>query len=245
MSPGRKRPKPTPYRDGQNVIRDSATGAIVYLPPEARDVAQLMAELVAWIEPATRDLPVPIVAGIAHYQLATVHPYYDGNGRLARLLATWILHANGYDLRGIYSLEEYYARDLPSYYGALEVGRSHNYYEGRAKADITSWVYYFCLGVAVAFERVAQQAAAAASRGEVDRSELLRRLDARQRKVVVLFRRHEHVTSAAVGALFGLSPRGARALCARWVEEGFLAVADGARKTRTYGLGVDWRGAAR
>ncbi len=43
-----KRAKPTPYRDGQNVIRDSASGAIVYMPPEAKDVASLMAEMGRW-----------------------------------------------------------------------------------------------------------------------------------------------------------------------------------------------------
>ena len=47
------------------------------------------------------------MAGIAHYQYVTIHPYYDGNGRSARLLTTLILHKNGYDLKGIYSLEEY------------------------------------------------------------------------------------------------------------------------------------------
>jgi len=40
------RAKPTPYRDGQNAIRDSASGTIIYLPPEARDVPALMAALV-------------------------------------------------------------------------------------------------------------------------------------------------------------------------------------------------------
>ncbi|HEY3418204.1 MAG TPA: Fic family protein, partial [Armatimonadota bacterium] len=44
------RAKPTPYRDGQNAIRDSASGALVYLPPEARDVPILMAQLVRWVQ---------------------------------------------------------------------------------------------------------------------------------------------------------------------------------------------------
>ena len=90
---GRKRARPTPYRDGQNVIRDSRTRGIVYMPPEAKDVPSLMKALVAWISRSQRDsLPCPIRAGIAHYQFATVHPYYDGNGRAARLLTTLILH---------------------------------------------------------------------------------------------------------------------------------------------------------
>jgi len=46
------RAKPMPYRNGQNVIRDSATGAIVYLPPEADDVPLSMHEFVDWVRHA-------------------------------------------------------------------------------------------------------------------------------------------------------------------------------------------------
>ncbi|MBI1830198.1 MAG: Fic family protein [Planctomycetes bacterium] len=125
---GRK--KPTKYRDGQNVIRDGRTGNIVYLPPEAKDVPRLMKELIAWIsaEMGRDELPVPVTAAVAHCQLATIHPYYDGNGRTARLLTTLILHRGGYGLHGICSLEEYYAKHLAGYYDALHVGTSHNYY---------------------------------------------------------------------------------------------------------------------
>ena len=151
----RKTGKPTPYREGQNVIRDSQSRGIVYMPPEASDVPQLMHELAAWIEaPEPEGLPCPLVAGIAHYQFATIHPYYDGNGRTARLLTTLILHLGGYDLKGLYSLEEYYARNLGEYYEALAIGSSHNYYHGRAEADITRWLEYFCEGVAESFENV-------------------------------------------------------------------------------------------
>jgi len=150
MAEGRKKAKPTPYRDGQNVIRDSRSRGIVYMPPEAKDVPLLMKAMVLWIASSERDLlPCPIRAGIAHYQFATIHPYYDGNGRTARLVTTLILHLGGYDLKGLYSLEEYYARSLNRYYDALTIGPSHNYYEGRAKADITTWAEYFCEGATI------------------------------------------------------------------------------------------------
>lgn len=44
-----------------------------------------MAALVNWVN-HNEGLPCPLVAGVAHYQFATIHPYYDGNGRTARLL---------------------------------------------------------------------------------------------------------------------------------------------------------------
>ena len=133
------RAKPTPYRDGQNVIRDSATGTIVYLPPEARDVEGLMQTLVAWANQAEQaGLPIPLIAGLVHYQFVTIHPYFDGNGRTARLLATFILHRGGYGLHGCFSLEEHHARDLASYYRSLVTHPHHNYYEGRPDAELTA-----------------------------------------------------------------------------------------------------------
>ena len=98
------------YEMSDEVIKDSRTGTIVYMPPESKDVPGLMRNLVFWIK-ENEELPCPIVAGIAHYQFATIHPYYDGNGRTARLLTTLILHLGGYDLKGLYSLEEYYAKN--------------------------------------------------------------------------------------------------------------------------------------
>jgi Fic family protein len=100
MSDGRTRVKPTNYQDGQNVIKDSGTGTIVYMPPEAKDVPDLMRNLASWIK-ENEELPCPVLASIAHYQFATIHPYYDGNGRTSRLLTTLILHCGGYDLGSV------------------------------------------------------------------------------------------------------------------------------------------------
>ncbi len=229
--------KSTPYRDGQNVIRDSRSGAMVYLPPEAKDVPLMMDDLVKWLEKKEKErLPCPLLAAIAHYQFATIHPYYDGNGRTARLLTTLILHLGGYDLKGFFSLEEYYARDLPAYYEAFAVGPSHNYYMGRAEADITPWIEYFCDGTADAFENVRRRAKAEARAGKGDKSRILRRLDARQRIVLGLFRKSKWITAAQIGKTLGLTGRTARHLCQRWAEEGFFVVVDPSKKARKYGL---------
>lgn len=235
MGSGKTRVRPTPYRDGQNVIRDSRSSGIVYMPPEAKDVPPLMKQLVVWLN-RQDELPVPIRAGIAHYQFATIHPYYDGNGRTARLLTTLILHLGRYDLKGLYALEEYYARGLKDYYEALTVGPSHNYYMGRAEADITAWVSYFIEGMAVSFEKVRDQARSESGKGGKDQTRILRNLDARQRKALALFRRSREITAKEIGALFGFQPRTAALLCQRWVESGFLEVTDPARKSRRYRL---------
>lgn len=234
------------YRDGQNVIRESGSGRIVYLPPEAADVAGLMAELVGWVneESEKRELPAPIVAALAHYQLATIHPWYDGNGRTARLLATLILHRASYGLKGIYSLDEHYARDLAAYYGALTVGPSHNYYEGRAGADLTDFIGYFCRGMAEAFAKVRAAATAAGARSAPDQAERLRLLDPRRRRLLELFRAKDTATAAEIAEHLGLTHRTVVALARTLVADGFLELADASRKNRAYRLAAAYAGLA-
>ena len=240
MANGKEKVKPTAYREGQNAIRDSRTKAIVYMPPEAKDVKSLMTSLVNWMSENT-ELPCPITAAITHYQFATIHPYYDGNGRTARLLTTLILHLGGYDLKGLYSLEEYYARNLGAYYEAISIGESHNYYMGRAKADITKWVEYFIEGMAISFENVLKCMDEAKAQGATDQSALIRKLDPKQRKALDLFREFETVTSRQIGELFGFKPRTSAALCANWVKSGFLTTVDTSNKGRKYKLSTEYQ----
>lgn len=231
------RERPTPYRDEQNVIREGRRGLVVYIPPKAEDVPPLMKGLVSWINKEIDALQVPLVAGLAHYQFATIHPYFDGNGRTARLLATLILHNYGYGLRGIYSLEEYYARNLQAYYDALTVGSDEDYYDGnRAKADLTNFLEYFIEGMADSFASIRSQADKARERGDSDQSTQLRSLNSQQRQVLKLFWSQAEIASKDVAAYFKLSARQARHLCKKWAEGGFLEISDPAPKTRKYRL---------
>jgi Fic family protein len=235
--------KATPYRDGQNVIRNSGDGRIVYMPPEAPDVAELMQGLVAWLneQSDSAELPAPIIAALAHYQFATIHPYYDGNGRTARLMTNLVLHQSGYGLKGIYSLEEYYAKELQGYYEALTIGPSHNYYMGRAEADVTQWVAYFCAGMADAFAKVRQKAEDASStHATTDHSHLLRELDERQRRVLTLFQDSRFITTRQIATLLKIHPRSALNLCHRWIDEGFIAQQGTSKKLRKYELADRW-----
>ena len=236
------RARPTPYRDGQNVIRDSLSGGIVYLPPESIDVPDLMAGLVEWVQQAEKEnVPTPLVAGLAHYQFVTIHPYYDGNGRTARLLATFILHRGGYGLNGFFSLEEYHARDLENYYGALSVHPHHNYYEGRAEADLTSWLTYFVGLLADVFRTAKDEALRLKETPPAAEPEIFRRLDHRARIVLGLFAKQETITATQVAELLGLSERMVRNLMQEWVAQGWLLVADDSRRKRAYKLSAIYR----
>lgn len=236
------RSKPTPYRDGQNMIRDSVTGRIIYLPPEAQDVPDLMAALVDWANQAEKEgLPVPLIAALVHYQFVTIHPYYDGNGRTARLLSTYVLYRGGYDLHGFFSLEEHHARDLEAYYRSLAVHPHHNYYEGRAEADLTPWLEYFVKTLARVFTMAKEETLRSIGEGIPAEPEELRRLDRRARVVLLLFANAEQIKAADVAVALGLSRRMARELLKGWVDDGWLVVANPSKRARAYGLSAIYR----
>lgn len=237
-----RRAKPTPYRDGQNVIQEGG-GQIVYMPPESSDVSNLMKELVTWVRKASDDLPIPVIAGVTHYQFETIHPFFDGNGRTGRMLTTWILYKAGYDLGKFYALEEFYAQDLQGYYDALVTHPHHNYYFGRNEADITSWLEYFLEGTALVFERVAEQIRSELSQEDVDQEALalLRSLDHRARRVLGLFSTRDLIRSSDVASILGISVRQTRDLLAGWAADGWLEVADPSRRGRKYQLAEEYR----
>jgi len=236
------RARPTTYRDGQNVIRDSVGGAIIYMPPEANDVPVFMSEMVAWHNRAEKDnIPTPLIAALIHYQFVTIHPFYDGNGRTARLLATFILHRGGYGLNGFLSLEEHHAKDLQSYYQALMVHPHHNYYMSRADADLTGWLEYFTGILARVFTESKNEAVRLAKENVPAEPEELRLLDHRARIVLGLFATKEHITTTDVAAGLGLSPRMARELIREWVNQGWLIPNTTSRKNRQYVLSAIYR----
>lgn len=123
-------------------VYDTKTGNPDYIPPEYCDIPGLLDELVEYVN-TTDDHPL-IAAAVVHYQLVTIHPFEDGNGRTARLLSGYILDKNGYGFNGIGSLEEYFAYDIDEYYEAIQMGLPALYYSGREnppKPEI--WVNYF------------------------------------------------------------------------------------------------------
>lgn len=215
-----KRAKATTWRDGQNVIRKTS-GEIVYMPSEANNVPALMEELIGWVNSNVDTLPIPVIAGITHYQFEIIYPFYDSNGRSGRMLTTWILYQGGYDSGKFYALEEFYAKDLQGYYEALITHPHHNYYFGRNDTDITSWLDYFLKGMAQIFEQVEEEVAQHTTKENAPQisDRLLRQLDVRGRRVMGLFLKQEVIRSTDVAQFLGISKRQARNLLAQWVKQ--------------------------
>ena len=123
-------------------VYDGTNGEIDYIPPEYIDIPDLIDELVAYVN-NTDDHPL-IVAAVVHYQLVTIHPFEDGNGRTARLLSGYILDREGYGFNGAGSLEEYFAYDSDEYYRSLQMGLPPLYYSGRNDPPHPEiWINYF------------------------------------------------------------------------------------------------------
>lgn len=130
---------PGNYRKVQNYVVNSRTREIIYTPPPPLEVPHLMKEFVDWLNKA-EDLSPIILAGIAQFQFVHIHPFLDGNGRTARLLSTLILYKTGYDFKRLFTISEYYDKDRPIYYQAIQSVRQNN-------MDMTAWLSYFAQGL--------------------------------------------------------------------------------------------------
>lgn len=122
-----------------------------FLPPEHFKVPTLVQELVAWInDPYPKNLSPILYAGITHYQLVAIHPFEDGNGRTTRLLTTWILILNKYDMVSFFAPESFYNRDRKAYYEALSPADK---YRVDNEPNLTRWLEYFVSGMLIEAER--------------------------------------------------------------------------------------------
>ncbi len=107
------------YRVGPSFIIDSETRAIRYRPPPAEQVPELMGELVNDINHWSERHPGPIAAALAHFGLISIHPFDDGNGRTARLVADMILDLTGWSVESMLSVSQAILANHQGYIKAL------------------------------------------------------------------------------------------------------------------------------
>lgn len=126
------------------VKRTPISQSIRYTAPDYKKVPKLVKNLCEWINKSRKEgLSAIIIAGIAHAEIAAIHPFVDGNGRAARLLATLILYTEKYDFRKLFALENYYNTNRPAYYDAIHLGKN---YQERSEGSLTRWLEYFVTG---------------------------------------------------------------------------------------------------
>ena len=130
--------RPGLWRSGAIYVHDQGTGRIVYEGPGVDILPELMRELV---EGLNRPDPAPVLvrAGMAHLNLVMVHPFRDGNGRMARCLQTLILAREGVLAPQFCSIEEYLGRNAEAYYAVLAgVGGGR----WQPERDVRAWVRF-------------------------------------------------------------------------------------------------------
>ncbi len=141
------------YRKVQVKVANSATGEASYVPPNQNKVPSLTHEFFFWLNRLSQDEIHPVIkAGITHYGLAAIHPFVDGNGRVARAVANLVLFKEGYDIKKFFSIEEYFDKDATRYYSVLQ--QVSNQSEDIWQRDLTVWIEYFTEGLAEELARI-------------------------------------------------------------------------------------------
>ncbi|MFA5025377.1 MAG: Fic family protein [Candidatus Shapirobacteria bacterium] len=141
------------YRRQQVVLKNTRTGEIAHRPPPAIEVPYLMSDLIAWLnDPKSREIHPAIRAAITQYILVAIHPFIEGNGRVSRAFAMLPLYVEGYDIRRLFSLEEYFDRNAETYYGTLQ--STHESNSDIFQRNITAWTTYYTEALAIELSRV-------------------------------------------------------------------------------------------
>ena len=143
------------FRQEPVFVNDPRTGKTIYWPPDHQDVLPLMKELLGFVNSNQARIDPLILAGIFHKQFAIIHPFMDGNGRTARLIAKVLLAALGLNTFNLFSFENYYNRNVGRYFE--KVGVLGNYYEIKDKIDFTDWLEYFTDGIIDELLRVSKE----------------------------------------------------------------------------------------
>lgn len=132
----------------------ASDGSLEYRGPDGEQVPGLMKEVIDWLADSDTDSDVVVRAAMAHLNVVSVHPFRDGNGRIARVVQSLVLAREGIAAPEFFSIEEYLGAHTDRYYAALREVQAGSYQPQR---DATSWVA-FCVEahLAQAKQRLAQ-----------------------------------------------------------------------------------------
>jgi Fic family protein len=144
-----------------------------------------------------------IEGGLTHYELARIHPFIDGNGRTARVIATLVLYKRGFDTKRFFALDDYYDQDRRGYYEALKSVDQNT-------LDLTGWLEYFTDGVAVSIKAVKDKVIGLSKDIKLLKEKGQVALTQRQMKIVEKIIEKGAITNREMREMFGLSDEGIR-----------------------------------
>ena len=224
---GRKR-QPGEFRRSQNWIGGSRPGNAVFVPPPPGQVLDLMSDLEKFIHADTPEVPALIKAGLVHVQFETIHPFLDGNGRLGRLLITFLLYTQGILKEPILYLSLYLKTHRQDYYDLLQ--------RVRERGDWEAWLAFFLEGIAETSRQAADTVRELRDLFESDR----RRIEGLGRPAASALRVHRRLQRNPIVAIpdtahdLQLSPPTVANAIRRLESRGILRETTGKQRGRLY-----------
>lgn len=142
--------QPGEFRRSQNWVGGTRPGNAKFVPPPPEKLMELLGDLENFLHKDKNALPTLIKIALVHVQFETIHPFLDGNGRLGRLLITFILCADGLLNKPLLYLSLYFKTYRQNYYDYLQ--------SVRETGDWESWIQFFLEGVIVTAEQAVKTA---------------------------------------------------------------------------------------
>jgi Fic family protein len=199
-----------------------------FVPPPPDQVALQLGELERFLHTDAR-LPLLIKIGLAHSQFETIHPFLDGNGRVGRLLITFLLCEQRVLLKPVLYLSHYFKRHRQDYYERLQAVRDQGAWE--------AWLAFFLRGVAEVSEQATETARLILSLREEHRRAItdhLGRAAGNGHRVLEHLFEHPIVSVNEVQELIGTTYPAANDLVARLVEQSVLQEITGQIRNRRF-----------
>jgi len=141
---------PGEFRESQNWVGGTRPGNALYVPPPPEEVLACLGNLENFLHNKPVRTSVLIKAALTHVQFETIHPFLDGNGRLGRLLITFLLCAEDALSEPLLYLSLYFKTHRQQYYDLLQ--------QVRLKGDWEAWLRFFLEGVTVTAEQASSTA---------------------------------------------------------------------------------------
>jgi len=221
---------PGELRRSQNWIGPSGCSLTeaAFVPPPPHEVPNALSDLERFLHAS--DPPPPLLqVGMAHAQFETIHPFLDGNGRLGRLLITFLLVEKRLLSHPVLYLSHYFKRYRAEYYDRLQAVRDAGDWEG--------WLDFFLQGVTKVSQQATETAALILRMREEYRAKItehLGRASANGHRIMDKLFDHPIITVARVREWIGITAAGANQLVRRLVEIGLLREITGYARNRRF-----------